>query len=62
MTIERAPGTDGRVHTNGAKPLETAERQPEKTSESAFGKVLMPLVLMAVAVFVLRRLNKGNVV
>ena len=66
MTIEHAPSTNGRVHTDDATPPERrgldAPAEAEAREASAISKFVMPLLLMAVALFVLRRLNKGNVV
>jgi hypothetical protein len=63
MTIEHRPSTNGRVHTNDSKPAERREFDArEKEDGGGLSKLIMPLLLMAVALFVLRRLNKGNVV
>jgi hypothetical protein len=62
MTIEHARSTNGRVHTNDAKPAEPDEFDVQDHDGGGISKLIMPLLLMAVALFVLRRLNKGNVV
>ena len=65
MTIEHAPSTNGRVHTDEIKPSEPRAYDAQAEREEDGGglrKLMMPVVLMAVALFVLRRLNKGNVV
>ena len=66
MTIEHAPSTNGRVHTDDIQPSEPRayEAPPAHHEEDGGGlrKLIMPVVLMVVALFVLRRLNKGNVV
>jgi hypothetical protein len=65
MTIEHAPSTNGRVHTDDVAPSEPRTYEArEQRVETGGGirKLIMPVVLMVVALFVLRRLNKGNVV
>jgi hypothetical protein len=62
MTIEHARSTNGRVHTNDTKPPDEHEFDVREDHGGGISKLLMPLILMAVALFVLRRLNKGNVV
>jgi hypothetical protein len=65
MTIEHAPSTNGRVHTSDTQPGEPRAYQapaPETRRRGAVSRFIMPIVLAAVALFVLRRLNKGNVV
>ena len=65
MTIEHAPSTNGRVHTEDIQPSEPRAYDAPAQHEDAGGglrKLVMPVVLMIVALFVLRRLNKGNVV
>jgi hypothetical protein len=65
MTIEHAPSTNGRVHTEDIQPSEPRAYDVKADRDEAGGglrKLIMPVVLMVVALFVLRRLNKGNVV
>jgi hypothetical protein len=64
MTIEHAPSTNGRVHTEETQPSEpkTYDAAERDDSGNFVTRLLMPLLLVAVALFVLRRLNKGHVV
>jgi len=66
MTIEHAPSTNGRVHvgqpsSDGTRTTDGRAADAEEHRPLA-SRIIMPLVLMGVALFVLRRLNKGNVV
>jgi hypothetical protein len=64
MTIEHAPSTNGRVHTNDTQPAEPRafEAPPprERARGSALSRFAMPLLLMIVALVIVRRLNAGN--
>jgi hypothetical protein len=59
MTIEHAPSTNGRVvHT---EPAQQDARAVEATEQGgSIGRLIMPLLLMAVALVVLRRLSRAT--
>jgi hypothetical protein len=63
MTIEHAPSTNGRVHTNGAQPGEPRafEAPPrDQHGGGSLSRFIMPLLLMILALVIVRRLNNGN--
>ncbi|MEX0750410.1 MAG: hypothetical protein WD359_06330 [Dehalococcoidia bacterium] len=65
MTTEHAPSTNGRAHTSDTKSDEPGEIEAPPAAEKQSGvasRLVMPLLLVAVAFVVLRRLNHGGAV
>jgi hypothetical protein len=64
MTIEHARSTNGRVHTNETQPAEPrsyeAPQADARRRRGGLSRVVMPILLMIVALFIVRRLNAGN--
>jgi hypothetical protein len=65
MTIEHAPSTNGRVHTDDTAPsepraFEAGDPDFDTSDGGGLGKLIMPLLLIAVALLVLRRLTRGE--